>query len=116
MYNKIIDAINAENVKKEIPEFNVGDTVKVSIKVIEGDRERLQAFEGIVIARKNGGISETFTVRRLSFGVGVEKTFPIHSPKVADIKVVRRGKVRRAKLYYLRERTGKAAKVKEITR
>ena len=116
MYNKIIDAINAENVKKEIPEFNVGDTVKVSIKVIEGDRERIQAFEGTVIARKNGGISETFTVRRLSFGVGVEKTFPIHSPKVADIKVIRRGKVRRAKLYYLRERTGKAAKVKEITR
>ena len=116
MYNKIIDAINAENVKKEIPEFNVGDTVKVSIKVIEGDRERLQAFEGIVIARKNGGISETFTVRRVSFGVGVEKTFPIHSPKVADIKVVRRGKVRRAKLYYLRERTGKAARVKEITK
>ena len=116
MYNKIIDAINAENVKKEIPEFNVGDTVKVSIKVIEGDRERIQAFEGIVIARKNGGISETFTVRRVSFGVGVEKTFPIHSPKVADIKVVRRGKVRRAKLYYLRERTGKAAKVKEITK
>ena len=116
MYNKIIDAINAENVKKEIPEFNVGDTVKVSVKVIEGDRERLQAFEGIVIARKNGGISETFTVRRISFGVGVEKTFPIHSPKVADIKVVRRGKVRRAKLYYLRERTGKAARVKEITK
>ena len=116
MYNKIIDAINAENVKKEIPEFNVGDTVKVSIKVIEGDRERIQAFEGTVIARKNGGISETFTVRRLSFGVGVEKTFPIHSPKVADIKVVRKGKVRRAKLYYLRERTGKAAKVKEVTR
>ena len=116
MYNKIIDAINAENVKKEIPEFSVGDTVKVSIKVIEGDRERIQGFEGIVIARKNGGISETFTVRRVSFGVGVEKTFPIHSPKVADIKVVRRGKVRRAKLYYLRERTGKAAKVKEITK
>ena len=116
MFNKIIDAINAENVKKEIPEFSVGDTVKVSVKVIEGDRERIQAFEGIVIARKNGGISETFTVRRVSFGVGVEKTFPIHSPKVADIKVVRRGKVRRAKLYYLRERTGKAAKVKEITK
>ena len=116
MYNKIIDAINAENVKKEIPEFNVGDTVKVSIKVIEGDRERIQAFEGTVIARKNGGISETFTVRRLSFGVGVEKTFPIHSPKVADIIVTRKGKVRRAKLYYLRERTGKAAKVKEIAR
>ncbi len=114
--NKIIEAINQENVKKEIPAFNVGDTVKVMIKVIEGDRERLQAFEGTVIARKNGGISETFTVRRLSFGVGVEKTFPIHSPKVADIQVIRKGKVRRAKLYYLRERTGKAARVKEVKR
>lgn len=112
----IIDAINQENVKKEIPEFAVGDTVKVMVKVIEGDRERLQAFEGIVIARKHGGISETFTVRRMSFGVGVEKTFPIHSTKVADIQVVRHGKVRRAKLYYLRERTGKAAKVKETTK
>ncbi len=114
--SSIIDAINQENVKTSIPAFNVGDTVKVMVKVIEGDRERLQAFEGIVIARKHGGISETFTVRRMSFGVGVEKTFPIHSPKVADIQVVRRGKVRRAKLYYLRARTGKAAKVKEITR
>ena len=114
--NSIIDAINQENVKSSVPEFNVGDTVKVMVKVIEGDRERLQAFEGIVIARKHGGISETFTVRRLSFGVGVEKTFPIHSPKVADIQVVRRGKVRRAKLYYLRARTGKAAKVKEMSR
>ena len=112
----IIDAINQENVKKEIPEFAVGDTVKVMVKVIEGDRERLQAFEGIVIARQNGGVRETFTVRRMSFGVGVEKTFPIHSPKVADIQVVRHGKVRRAKLYYLRERTGKAAKVKETTK
>ena len=114
--NSIIDAINQENVKSSIPEFNVGDTVKVMVKVIEGDRERLQAFEGIVIARKHGGISETFTVRRLSFGVGVEKTFPIHSPKVADIQVIRRGKVRREKLYYLRARTGKAAKVKEMSR
>ncbi len=114
--SNIIDAINQENLKESIPQFNVGDTVKVMVKVIEGERERLQAFEGIVIARKNGGISETFTVRRISFGVGVEKTFPIHSPKVADIQVVRRGKVRRAKLYYLRERTGKAAKVKEVTR
>ena len=111
--SSIIDAINQENLKSSIPEFSVGDTVKVMVKVIEGDRERLQAFEGIVIARKNGGISETFTVRRMSFGVGVEKTFPIHSPKVADIKVVRRGKVRRAKLYYLRNRVGKAARVKE---
>ena len=114
--SSIIDAINQENVKQNIPEFNVGDTVKVMVKVIEGDRERLQAFEGIVIARKHGGISETFTVRRISFGVGVEKTFPIHSPKVADIQVVRQGKVRRAKLYYLRARTGKAAKVKEVKR
>ena len=114
--SSIIDAINQENVKSNIPEFNVGDTVKVMVKVIEGDRERLQAFEGIVIARKHGGISETFTVRRISFGVGVEKTFPIHSPKVADIQVIRHGKVRRAKLYYLRARTGKAAKVKEIKR
>ena len=114
--NSIIDAINQENVKSSIPAFNVGDTVKVMVKVIEGDRERLQAFEGIVIAKKHGGISETFTVRRISFGVGVEKTFPIHSPKVADIQVVRKGKVRRAKLYYLRARTGKAAKVKELAR
>ena len=112
----IIDAINQENLKESIPQFNVGDTVKVMVKVIEGERERLQAFEGIVIAKKHGGISETFTVRRVSFGVGVEKTFPVHSPKVADIQVVRRGKVRRAKLYYLRERTGKAAKVKEMAR
>jgi large subunit ribosomal protein L19 len=114
--SSIIEAINQENVKTNIPEFNVGDTVKVMVKVIEGDRERLQAFEGICIARKHGGISETFTVRRISFGVGVEKTFPIHSPKVADIQVVRHGKVRRAKLYYLRARTGKAAKVKELAR
>lgn len=114
--SKIIDAINQENLKTNIPEFSVGDTVKVQVKVIEGDKERLQAFEGIVIARKHGGISETFTVRRTSYGVGVEKTFPIHSPKVADIQVVRKGKVRRAKLYYLRERTGKAAKIKETTK
>ena len=114
--SKIIEAINQENLKSSIPAFNVGDTVKVMIKVIEGDKERLQAFEGIVIAKKHGGISETFTVRRISYGVGVEKTFPIHSPKVADIQVVRRGMVRRAKLYYLRARTGKAAKVKEMAR
>ena len=99
--------------KEAILPFEIGDTVKVWVKIIEGDRERLQAFEGVVIARKHGGISETFTVRRMSFGVGVEKTFPIHSPKVADIIVTRKGSVRRAKLYYLRERTGKAAKVKE---
>ena len=114
--SKIIEAINQENLKSNVPEFAVGDSVRVMVKVIEGDRERLQAFEGVVIARKHGGILETLTVRRISFGVGVEKTFPIHSPKVADIIVTRHGKVRRAKLYYLRERTGKAAKVKETTK
>lgn len=110
----IIEAINQENLKESVPSFNVGDTVKVSVKVIEGTRERIQAFEGICIAKNGGGISETFTVRRISFGVGVERTFPLHSPKVADVQVVRKGKVNRAKLYYLRGRTGKAAKVKEV--
>ncbi len=110
----IIEQINLENVKTEVPKFNVGDTVKVSFKVIEGTRERIQAYEGIVIAKRGGGISETFTVRRISFGVGVERTFPLHSPKVTEVKVVKRGAVRRAKLYYLRGLTGKAAKVKEI--
>lgn len=110
----IIEAINNENLKQNVEQFNVGDTVKVSVKVIEGTRERLQAFEGVVIAKRHGGISETFTVRRISFGVGVERTFPLHSPKVAKIEVVRKGKVRRAKLYYLRGLTGKAAKIKEI--
>ena len=110
----IIDAINQENLKAEVPSFNVGDTIRVSVKVIEGNRERIQAFEGVCIAKNGGGISATFTVRRLSFGVGVERTFPIHSPKVADVKVIRKGKVNRAKLYYLRGRTGKAAKIKEV--
>ena len=111
--SNIIDAINKENLKETVPAFNVGDTVRVSVKVIEGTRERIQAFEGTVIAKNGGGISETFTVRRISFGVGVERTFPIHSPKVADVQAVRKGKVNRAKLYYVRGRTGKAAKVKE---
>ena len=110
----IIDQINNENIKKEVPSFNVGDTVKVSVKVVEGARERIQAYEGVVIAKRGGGISETFTVRRISFGVGVERTFPLHSPKITDIKVVKKGSVRRAKLYYLRGLTGKAAKIKEI--
>ncbi len=112
----IIDQINQENIKKEVPAFNVGDTVRVSVKVVEGTRERIQAYEGIVIAKRGGSISETFTVRRISFGVGVERTFPVHSPKITDIKVVRKGAVRRAKLYYLRNLTGKAAKVKEVIR
>ena len=112
----IIEAINAEGLKAEVPAFNVGDTIKVGYKIIEGTKERIQAYEGIVIAKRGGGISETFTVRRISFGVGVERTFPVHSPKITDIKVVKKGAVRRAKLYYLRNLTGKAAKVKEVIR
>ncbi|NLL56867.1 MAG: 50S ribosomal protein L19 [Clostridiales bacterium] len=108
----IIDVIENEGMRKDIPDFRVGDTVRVFVKVVEGARERLQAFEGVVIARKNGSIRETFTVRRISYGVGVERTFPLHTPKIDHIEVVRRGKVRRAKLYYLRGRTGRAAKVK----
>ncbi len=111
--NEIIKAIEMEQLRTDIPEFAVGDTVRVQVKVVEGTRERLQAFEGTVIARRNGGNRETFTVRRVSYGIGVERTFPLHSPRVDSIKVVRRGKVRRAKLYYLRDRVGKAAKVKE---
>lgn len=110
---EIIRDIEREQMKKDIPQFNVGDTVRVYVKVIEGSRERLQAFEGIVIQKKHGGIRETFTVRRLSYGVGVERVFSIHSPKVDRIEVIRKGKVRRAKLYYLRNRVGKAAKVRE---
>ncbi len=108
-----VDLIEKENLKQDIPNFNVGDTVKVFHKIVEGTRERIQVFEGVVIARKNASIRETFTVRRVSFGVGVEKTFPIHSPRIDHIEVVKKGKVRRAKLYYLRDLTGKAAKIKE---
>ena len=111
--SNIIDALEKEGMRTDLPAFNIGDTVKVWVKVVEGNRERLQGYEGIVIARKNGGIRETFTVRKISYGVGVERTFPMHSPKIDHIDIVRRGEVRRAKLYYLRERTGKAAKVKE---
>ena len=110
----LIEAIEKEGMKENVPAFNVGDTVRVGFKVIEGTKERIQNFEGVVIAKKHGGIRERFTVRRLSFGVGVERTFPVHSPKIASITVVKRGKVRRAKLYYLRGLTGKAAKIQEI--
>ena len=109
----LIQALERENLKPEVPEFNVGDTVKVYNKIVEGDKERIQVFEGVVISRKNSSVRETFTVRRMSFGVGVEKTFPIHSPRVDKIEVVKKGKVRRAKLYYLRDLTGKAANIKE---
>lgn len=109
----IIESIQKDYMKAEVPAFVVGDTVKVMVKVVEGNRERLQAFEGIVICKKGGGIGETFTVRRVSFGIGVERTFPVHSPRIEKIDVIRHGKVRRAKLYYLRSRSGKAAKLKE---
>ena len=111
--SNVIDLIESEGIRKDIPDFQAGDTVRVFVKVVEGNRERLQAYEGLVIARKNGGIRETFTVRRISYGVGCEKVFPVHSPSIVSVETVRRGKVRRAKLYYLRERVGKSAKVKE---
>jgi large subunit ribosomal protein L19 len=110
----IIKAIEAEQIRTDLPEFNVGDTIRIEVRIKEGEKERLQAFEGTVIKKQNGGLRETFTVRRVAYNVGVERTFPINSPSLASIKVVRRGKVRRAKLYYLRDRVGKAAKVKEI--
>jgi len=112
----IIKAIEAEQMKDNLPDFNVGDTVRVHYKVKEGNRERIQVFEGTVIKRQGGGVRETFTVRRISYGVGVERTFPLHSPRIEKIEITRRGKVRRAKLYYLREREGKSAKVKEMKR
>lgn len=108
----ILTAITKEYKRENIPEFNVGDNVRVHIKIKEGSRERIQVFDGFVLKKQHGGINETFTVRRLSYGVGVEKTFPLHSPKIDKIEVVREGKVRRAKLNYMRERTGKAAKIK----
>jgi large subunit ribosomal protein L19 len=110
----IVQSITQEQLRKDLPNFRPGDTLKVHVKVIEGSRERIQLFEGVVIKRRGGGISETFTVRKISYGVGVERTFPLHSPKIEKIDVARRGKVRRAKLYYLRNLRGKAARIKEI--
>ena len=109
----LIKAFTSEQLKSEVPTLNVGDTIRVHNRIKEGSRERIQMFEGTVIAKKGSGVSETFTVRRVSYGVGIERVFPLHSPNVVDVKVVRSGKVRRAKLYYLRDRVGKAAKVKE---
>ena len=109
----ILRTLTQEQIRTDLPDILIGDTVKVYIKVKEGSKERIQMFEGIVIKKKHGGISETFTVRRVSYGVGVEKTFPINSPTISKIEVVKHGKVRRAKLYYLRDRVGKAAKVKQ---
>ena len=109
----LIDVIEKENVKENIPEFGIGDTVKVFYKIKEGNKERVQGFEGTVIARRNGGIRESFTVRHISFGIGVERTFPLHSPKIEKIDVLKKGKVRRAKLFYLRDLSGKATNIKE---
>lgn len=114
--NEILRAIEAEQMRNDLPNFNVGDNVKLHVKVKEGNRERIQMFEGTVIKRQNGGLRETFTVRRVAYGVGVERTFPVNSPIIEKMEVTRRGKVRRAKLYYLRDRVGKAAKVKELVR
>lgn len=111
---KLIEDITKEQLRTDLPAFRPGDTLRVHVKVVEGNRERIQIFEGVVIKRRGGGISETFTVRKISYGVGVERTFPVHTPKIAKIEVVRYGKVRRAKLYYLRELRGKAARIKEI--
>jgi large subunit ribosomal protein L19 len=110
------DIIESEYLRDDIPDFRPGDTVKVHVRVVEGNRERIQVFQGVVIARKGGGVRETFTVRKVSFGIGVERTFPLHSPIISRIEVVMQGRVRRAKLYYLRDRVGKAAKVKEKRR
>lgn len=110
----VLEQYQKEGLKSNVPEFKIGDTVKVFYKVIEGDKERVQAYEGTVIARRNKDISETFTVRRLSYGIGVERTFHLHSPRIDKIEVVRSGKVRRAKLYYLRGRKGRSAKLKEV--
>ncbi|MGN0536731.1 MAG: 50S ribosomal protein L19 [Acutalibacteraceae bacterium] len=108
-----LKTIAAESMKAEVPQFNIGDTVRVAVNIREGDKERIQMFEGTVIAKKGSGVAETFTVRRVSYGVGVERVFPIHSPNVTSVQVIRHGRVRRSKLYYLRDRVGKAAKVKE---
>ncbi len=108
-----VDVVEQQHLRDDIPAFSPGDTVRVHVRVVEGNRARVQVFEGVVIRRQNGGLRETFTVRKISFGVGVERTFPVHSPILETIEVVRRGKVRRAKLYYLRERVGKKARIKE---
>ncbi|MGG3451356.1 MULTISPECIES: 50S ribosomal protein L19 [Bacillaceae] len=112
--NKLIQELTQEQLRSDLPSFRPGDTVRVHVKVVEGTRERIQVYEGVVIKRRGGGVSETFTVRKISYGVGVERAFPLHTPKIAKIEVMRRGKVRRAKLYYLRNLRGKAARIKEI--
>ena len=112
--SNIITEITKDQLRTDLPSFRPGDTVRVHVKVVEGTRERIQMYEGVVIKRRGGGISETFTVRKISYGIGVERTFPVHTPKIANLEVIRRGKVRRAKLYYLRNLRGKAARIKEL--
>jgi large subunit ribosomal protein L19 len=114
MSQQLINELTKEQLKTDLPEFKAGDTVRVHVRIVEGSRERIQVFEGVVIKRRGGGISETFTARKISYGVGVERTFPVHSPKIEKIEVTRRGRVRRAKLYYLRNLRGKAARIREI--
>ncbi len=111
--DRIIDMLEKEQMRTDIPEFRSGDTVRVHVKIKEGDKERIQVFEGVVIRKRRGNLGATFTVRKISYGIGVERTFPLHSPAIEKIEVVRRGKVRRARLYYLRELKGKAARIKE---
>lgn len=114
MNNNLINEINASQLRKDIPEFNSGDTIRVSVRIIENNKQRIQVFEGVVLARRGGSIHETFTVRKVSGGVGVERVFPLHSPTIAKIELVKRGKVRRNKIFYLRKLSGKAARIKEI--
>lgn len=114
--SQLIEAITSEQLRSDIPNFRPGDTVRVHARIVEGERERIQLFEGVVIKRRGAGISETYTVRKISYGVGVERTFPVHSPRVAKLEVIRQGKVRRAKLYYIRKLHGKAARIKEARR
>ena len=110
----LLKLVEQENLKADIPEFNIGDTVRVHVKVVEGKRERIQVFEGFVLKRQHGGVQETFTVRKISYGIGVERTFPLHSPRIDHIDIIRHGRSRRAKLYYLRDRVGKAARLSEV--
>ena len=114
MNNRLVEEITASQLRSDLPEFKSGDEVKVSVRIIEGNKSRIQVFQGVVIQRRGGGVNATFTVRKMSSGIGVERTFPVHSPNIANIEVVRRGKVRRNKITYIRKRSGKAARIKEI--
>ena len=114
MNNRLVEEVTASQLRTDLPEFSSGDEIKVSVRIIEGNKSRIQAFQGVVIQRRGGGVNATFTVRKMSSGIGVERTFPVHSPSIAGIEVVRRGKVRRNKITYIRKRSGKAARIKEI--